>query len=85
MQKDASFYPVGNVFVTRTHHLGVSDAIYYASTEFKPHTLIDVATLTGFVLVHCTFAHTLTAIQRAMVIALGEVFSGVFSVGTRGF
>lgn len=23
------------------------DAIYYASTEYKPHTLIDVATLTG--------------------------------------
>jgi len=42
--------------------LVLSDAIYYASTEFKPHTLIDVATLTG-----------------AMVIALGDVFSGVFS------
>lgn len=24
-----------------------SDAIYYTSTEYKPHTLIDVATLTG--------------------------------------
>lgn len=24
------------------------DAIYYASTEYKPHTLIDVATLTGY-------------------------------------
>lgn len=32
-------------------------------SEYKPHTLIDVATLTG-----------------AMVIALGEVYSGVFSV-----
>ncbi|KAJ8085174.1 hypothetical protein PM082_003960 [Marasmius tenuissimus] len=27
--------------------LVLSDAIYYAGTEFKPHTLIDVATLTG--------------------------------------
>jgi len=27
--------------------LVLSDAIYYASTEYKPHTLIDVATLTG--------------------------------------
>ncbi|RXW19728.1 hypothetical protein EST38_g6122 [Candolleomyces aberdarensis] len=42
--------------------LVLSDAIWYTSTEYKPHTLIDVATLTG-----------------AMVIALGEVFSGVFS------
>ncbi|KJA19218.1 hypothetical protein HYPSUDRAFT_44470 [Hypholoma sublateritium FD-334 SS-4] len=42
--------------------LVLSDAIYYTSTEYKPHTLIDVATLTG-----------------AMVIALGEVFSGVFA------
>ncbi|KAG6860633.1 hypothetical protein C0995_009222 [Termitomyces sp. Mi166 len=25
----------------------LSDAIYYTSTEYKPHTLIDVATLTG--------------------------------------
>lgn len=42
--------------------LVLSDAIYYASTQFKPHTLIDVATLTG-----------------AMDVALGGVFSGVFS------
>ncbi|KAG6809374.1 hypothetical protein H0H92_000512 [Tricholoma furcatifolium] len=42
--------------------LVLSDTIYYTSTEYKPHTLIDVATLTG-----------------AMVVALGEVFSGVFS------
>ncbi|KAK9765714.1 hypothetical protein K7432_005736 [Basidiobolus ranarum] len=40
----------------------LADAIYYASSTFKPHTLIDVATLTG-----------------AMVIALGSVFSGVFT------
>jgi aminopeptidase len=40
----------------------LSDALYYTSTIYKPHTLIDVATLTG-----------------AMSIALGEVFSGVFS------
>jgi len=42
--------------------LVLSDAIYYTATEYKPHTLIDVATLTG-----------------AMAVALGEVFSGVFS------
>lgn len=27
--------------------LVLSDALYYASTEFKPHTLLDIATLTG--------------------------------------
>ncbi|KAJ7239777.1 cytosol aminopeptidase family, catalytic domain-containing protein [Mycena haematopus] len=42
--------------------LVLSDAIYYGSTEFNAHTLIDVATLTG-----------------AMDIALGEVFTGVFT------
>lgn len=25
----------------------LSDALYYTSTTYKPHTLIDVATLTG--------------------------------------
>ncbi|EPQ61358.1 hypothetical protein GLOTRDRAFT_125077 [Gloeophyllum trabeum ATCC 11539] len=40
----------------------LADALYYTSTVYKPHTLIDSATLTG-----------------AMEIALGEVFSGVFS------
>lgn len=29
--------------------LVLSDAIYYTATEYKPHTLIDVATLTGLV------------------------------------
>ncbi|KAI0000471.1 cytosol aminopeptidase family, catalytic domain-containing protein [Russula vinacea] len=42
--------------------LVLSDALYYTSTTYKPHTLIDVATLTG-----------------AVGIALGEVFSGVYS------
>lgn len=42
--------------------LVLSDAIYYTATEYKPHTLIDVATLTG-----------------AMIVALGEHYSGVFS------
>jgi len=42
--------------------LVLSDAIYYISSHYKPHTLIDVATLTG-----------------AMDVALGEVYSGVFS------
>jgi hypothetical protein len=26
------------------------DAIYYVSSHYKPHTLIDVATLTGYVI-----------------------------------
>ncbi|KAG9098172.1 hypothetical protein FRC06_006677 [Ceratobasidium sp. 370] len=42
--------------------LVLSDALWYASTELKPHTVVDCATLTG-----------------AMVIALGSVYSGVFS------
>nr|GAT48665.1 leucine aminopeptidase [Mycena chlorophos] len=42
--------------------LVLADAIYYGSSEFNAHTLIDVATLTG-----------------AMDIALGEVFTGVFT------
>ncbi|PPQ93423.1 hypothetical protein CVT25_004495 [Psilocybe cyanescens] len=42
--------------------LVLSDAIYYTATEYKPHTLIDVATLTG-----------------AVVVALGEIFSGVYA------
>jgi len=29
--------------------LVLSDAIYYTATEYKPHSLIDVATLTGSV------------------------------------
>ncbi|KAI6101506.1 cytosol aminopeptidase family, catalytic domain-containing protein [Pisolithus croceorrhizus] len=41
----------------------LADALYYASTEFKPHTLIDVATLTG-----------------AMDVALGEAYSGIFTM-----
>ncbi|ESK95549.1 leucine aminopeptidase [Moniliophthora roreri MCA 2997] len=42
--------------------LVLSDALYYTNTEYKPHTMIDVATLTG-----------------AMDVALGEIFTGVFS------
>jgi aminopeptidase len=42
--------------------LVLSDAMYYTSTVYKPHTLIDVATLTG-----------------AIVIALGELYSAVYS------
>lgn len=42
--------------------LVLSDAIYYTTSTFKPHTVLDVATLTG-----------------AMVIALGNVYSGVFT------
>ncbi|KAI8445123.1 cytosol aminopeptidase family, catalytic domain-containing protein [Phakopsora pachyrhizi] len=42
--------------------LVLADALYYASSVYRPNTVIDVATLTG-----------------AMMIALGEAFSGVFS------
>jgi len=42
--------------------LVLADALWYGSTEFNPHTVVDCATLTG-----------------AMVIALGSVYSGVFS------
>jgi len=39
------------------------DAIYYVSSHYKPHTLIDVATLTGYVIHglkhdHCTYGLT---------------------------
>ncbi len=40
----------------------LADAIYYTNSTFKPHTLIDMATLTG-----------------SMSIALGEVYSDVFT------
>ncbi|CAJ0829120.1 19602_t:CDS:2 [Entrophospora sp. SA101] len=40
----------------------LADALYYTSSTFKPHTLIDMATLTG-----------------AMGVALGNVYSGVFT------
>ncbi|KAF7976200.1 hypothetical protein HWV62_7380 [Athelia sp. TMB] len=58
--------------------LVLSDAIYYTSTVYKPHTLIDLATLTGFVhiIVWLIIAYKS---PRAMVIALGEIYSGVFS------
>ncbi|KAF8522571.1 cytosol aminopeptidase family, catalytic domain-containing protein [Hysterangium stoloniferum] len=42
--------------------LVLADALYYATTTYKPHTVVDVATLTG-----------------AVLISLGEIFSGVFS------
>ncbi|OJA07938.1 hypothetical protein AZE42_03691 [Rhizopogon vesiculosus] len=42
--------------------LVLADALYYVSTKFKPHTVIDLAALTS-----------------AIDIALGEVYSGVFT------
>ncbi|KAG1838192.1 hypothetical protein DFJ58DRAFT_814543 [Suillus subalutaceus] len=42
------------------------DALYYTSAEFKPHTVIDVATLIG-----------------AAEVALGEIYTGVFTVHLR--
>lgn len=32
-----------------------ADALYYGSSTFKPHTIIDVATLTGLVPDICAF------------------------------
>ena len=29
--------------------LVLADAIYYVSSKYKPHTLIDLATLTGYI------------------------------------
>ncbi|CCM06358.1 uncharacterized protein FIBRA_08615 [Fibroporia radiculosa] len=43
--------------------LVLADALYYGTSVFQPHTVVDVATLTG-----------------AMHVALGEVFTGVFTV-----
>ena len=63
-----------------TFWLFASDALYYASKEFKPHTIIDFATLTGYVLLQSSLIWTLTNRGRAMMIALGNVYSGVFSV-----
>ncbi|KAG6853179.1 hypothetical protein C0991_006319 [Blastosporella zonata] len=62
--------------------LVLSDAIYYTSTEYKPHTLIDVATLTGQV--PASVLSDMSCLnsfpfRSAMCVALGEVFSGVFS------
>ncbi|PSS00867.1 hypothetical protein PHLCEN_2v4094 [Hermanssonia centrifuga] len=42
--------------------LVLADALYYACKEYKPDTIVDVATLTG-----------------AMDIALGEIYTGVFT------
>ncbi|KAI0744375.1 leucine aminopeptidase [Daedaleopsis nitida] len=49
----------------------LSDAIYYGSTEFNAHTLIDVATLTGL--------SSRFLLNSAMSVALGEAYSGVFT------
>ncbi|EPT02578.1 hypothetical protein FOMPIDRAFT_1059138 [Fomitopsis schrenkii] len=40
----------------------LADALYYGTTAYKPHSVVDVATLTG-----------------AMMVALGEVYTGVFT------
>jgi aminopeptidase len=58
----------------------LEDALYYASTEFKPHTVIDVATLTGYVLILFPLNRMSDQFRRAMDIALGEIFTGVFTV-----
>jgi len=66
--------------------LVLSDAIYYTATEYKPHTLIDVATLTGYVSTPSFSLYFSRIIlipplpDSAIGVALGEVFSGVFSV-----
>ena len=45
--------------------LVLADALTYATTSFKPHTVIDAATLTG-----------------AIVVALGEVYTGTYTVSS---
>jgi len=57
----------------------LKDALYYVSTEFKPHTVIDVATLTGYVLIYHTSQPEFT-VDRAMEVSLGEIYTGVFTV-----
>lgn len=54
MQRAVSYYPVCTCWDTpvRSSDL-IKDAIYYISSHYKPHTLIDVATLTGYV-IHVT-------------------------------
>ncbi|KAH9913521.1 leucine aminopeptidase [Fomitopsis serialis] len=42
--------------------LVLADALYYGTSTYQPHSVVDVATLTG-----------------AMMIALGEVYTGVFT------
>ena len=41
-----------------------TDTIYYTSTEYKPHSLIDVATLTGFVRFPISIVTLLRILQR---------------------
>ena len=55
-----------------------ADAIYYVSSHYKPHTLIDVATLTGYV-IHAPKQSLCLRTYSAMEVSLGEVYSGVFS------
>ncbi|KAF8635936.1 hypothetical protein AX15_000107 [Amanita polypyramis BW_CC] len=73
--------------------LVLADAIYYTATEFKPHTLIDVATRVNPLVTFnsqvdfssCPFKAEdeslidVATLTGAMGIALGEIFSGVFS------
>ena len=47
------------------------DAIYYTATEYKPHTSIDIP-LTIMIDIHLK--------SSAIDIALGEIYTGVFSV-----
>ncbi len=64
--------------------LVLADALYYACKEYKPDTIVDVATLTGCVmsviLVYPRSIHLLVVSFRAMDIALGEIYTGVFTV-----
>lgn len=61
--------------------LVLADAMYYASKTFTPHTLIDVATLTGYASRYTPpiLSLTLRSYFRAMDVALGEIYTGVFT------
>lgn len=48
--------------------LALADALYYASSQYKPHTVVDVATLTGAMMIalgnQCTFGERRRFIRR---------------------
>ncbi|GJJ14825.1 hypothetical protein Clacol_009093 [Clathrus columnatus] len=48
----------------------LADALYYTSSTYKPHTLVDVATLTGI---------DKLILHSAVMVTLSDVFSGVFT------
>ena len=63
--------------------LALADALYYASSQFSPSTVVDVATLTGAMMIG-TFTplsspFSSTGNDDSGPIACGNQFSGVFT------